>query len=68
MSVSAHSGTNQPNHSARRDHRQELDLRLPGELTEATLNGRPVNVADIPTDRRQRFTLLCFGPPPQVPR
>ena len=42
-----------------------LDLRLPGELTEATVNGRPVTVADIPTNRRQRFTLLYFGLPPQ---
>ena len=42
-----------------------LDLRLPGDLTEATVNGRPVTVADIPTNRRQRFTLLYFGLPPQ---
>jgi hypothetical protein len=41
-----------------------LDLALPGELTEATVNGRPVNIADIPTHRRQRFTLLYFGLPP----
>jgi hypothetical protein len=40
-----------------------LDLRLPGDLTEATVNGRPVNIADIPTNRRQRFTLLYFGLP-----
>jgi hypothetical protein len=42
---------------------RQLDLRLPDELTEATVNGRPVNVADIPTNRRQRFTLLYFGLP-----
>jgi hypothetical protein len=42
-----------------------LDLRLPGELTEATVNGRPITVADIPTNRRQRFTLLYFGLPPR---
>jgi hypothetical protein len=40
-----------------------LDLALPGELTEATVNGKPVNIADIPTHRRQRFTLLYFGLP-----
>jgi hypothetical protein len=40
-----------------------LDLRLPGDLTEATVNGRPVTVADIPTNRRQRFTVLYFGLP-----
>ena len=40
-----------------------LDLALPGELTGATVNGNPVNVADIPTHRRQRFTLLYFGLP-----
>jgi hypothetical protein len=40
-----------------------LDLRLPGDLTEATVNGRPVNVADMPANRRQRFTLLYFGLP-----
>jgi hypothetical protein len=40
-----------------------LDLALPGELTGATVNGKPVNVADIPTHRRQRFTLLYFGLP-----
>jgi hypothetical protein len=44
---------------------RQLDLRLPDELTEATVNGRPVTVADIPTNRRQRFTLLYFGLPPQ---
>ena len=32
-----------------------LDLALPGELTGATVNGKPVNVADIPTHRRQPF-------------
>jgi hypothetical protein len=41
-----------------------LDLALPGELTGAMVNGRPVNVADIPTHRRRRFTLLYFGLPP----
>ena len=40
-----------------------LDLALPGELTGATVNGKPVNLADIPTHRRQRFTLLYFGLP-----
>jgi Peptidase family M28 len=40
-----------------------LDLALPGELTAAAVNGKPVNVADIPTHRRQRFTLLYFGLP-----
>jgi hypothetical protein len=40
-----------------------LDLALPGELIGATVNGKPVNVADIPTHRRQRFTLLYFGLP-----
>jgi hypothetical protein len=40
-----------------------LDLTLPGELTAATVNGKPVNVADIPINRRQRFTLLYFGLP-----
>jgi Peptidase family M28 len=40
-----------------------LDLRLPGDVTEATVNGRPVNVADMPANRRQRFTLLYFGLP-----
>ncbi|HEX6760491.1 MAG TPA: hypothetical protein VF086_19105 [Propionibacteriaceae bacterium] len=40
-----------------------LDLALPGELTAARVNGRPVNVADMPTHRRQRFTLLYFGVP-----
>ena len=40
-----------------------LDLALPGELTAATVNGKPVNVADMPTHRRQRFTLLYFGVP-----
>jgi hypothetical protein len=38
-------------------------LTLPGELTAATVNGKPVNVADIPINRRQRFTLLYFGLP-----
>ena len=42
-----------------------LDLTLPGELTEATVNGKAVNVSDIPTNRRSRFTLLYFGLPPQ---
>jgi len=32
-------------------------------LTEASVNGKPVNVADIPIHRRQRFTLLYFGLP-----
>jgi hypothetical protein len=45
-----------------------LDLRLPGDLTEATVNGRPVTVADIPTNRRQRFTLLISVYPHRVPR
>ena len=40
-----------------------LDLALPGELTRAIVNGKPVNVTDIPTHRRQRFTLLYFGLP-----
>jgi hypothetical protein len=40
-----------------------LDLALPGELTGAIVNGKPVNVADIPSHRRQRFTLLYFGLP-----
>jgi Peptidase family M28 len=40
-----------------------LDLRLPGDLTKATVNGRPVNIPDIPANRRQRFTLLYFGLP-----
>jgi hypothetical protein len=40
-----------------------LDLALPGELTAATVNGKAVNVADIPINRRQRFTLLYFGLP-----
>jgi hypothetical protein len=40
-----------------------LDLALPGELTGAIVNGKPVNVTDIPTHRRQRFTLLYFGLP-----
>jgi hypothetical protein len=39
-------------------------LALPGELTGAIVNGKPVNVADIPIHRRQRFTLLYFGLPP----
>jgi hypothetical protein len=33
-----------------------LDLALPGELTGASVNGKPVNVADIPIHRRQRFS------------
>jgi hypothetical protein len=49
--------------SPRRAPYAHLDLRLPGDLTEATVNGRPVNVADIPASRRQRFTLLYFGLP-----
>jgi hypothetical protein len=40
-----------------------LDLALPGELTRATVSGKPVNVPDIPINRRQRFTLLYFGLP-----
>jgi hypothetical protein len=40
-----------------------LDLALPGELTGAIVNGKPVNVADIPMHRRQRFTLLYFDLP-----
>jgi len=32
-------------------------------LTGASVNGKPVNVADIPIHRRQRFTLLYFGLP-----
>ncbi len=40
-----------------------LDLALPGELTRAIVNGKPVNVTDIPTHRRHRFTLLYFGLP-----
>jgi hypothetical protein len=51
--------------SPRRAPYAHLDLRLPGELTEATVNGRPVNVADMPANRRQRFTLLYFGLPPK---
>jgi hypothetical protein len=42
-----------------------LDLRLPGDLTAATVNGKPVNVADIPAEGRDRFTLLYFGLPPR---
>jgi acetylornithine deacetylase/succinyl-diaminopimelate desuccinylase-like protein len=40
-----------------------LDLQLPGELLAAAVNGVPVNAAEIPPNRRQRFTLLYFGLP-----
>ncbi|HEX5384469.1 MAG TPA: M28 family peptidase, partial [Propionibacteriaceae bacterium] len=49
--------------SPRNAQYMHLDLALPGELTGATANGQPVNVADIPSHRRQRFTLLYFGLP-----
>jgi hypothetical protein len=29
------------------------------------VNARPVNVADMPANRRERFTLLYFGLPPK---
>jgi hypothetical protein len=42
-----------------------LDLRLPGDLKAATVNGKQVNVADMPAVGRDRFTLLYFGLPPR---